>query len=303
MPSEVIQLKKAFTLIELLVVIAIIAILAAILFPVFAQAKAAAKKSAGTSNCKQLQLSILMYENDYDDFVPPATQWNPQTDVGGGFPLGFGSGWFANWGWLTSPYIKNAQIFYDPQVGTTPKIFNSDTITATNFPMFGYNYVYMSPWNGTHQTPISSTQADQPASTIMLAERGAASEEKYGTGAWWGFTFTYAADGPMLNATVEVPNCGPIPQFCAANWGVGDFCDACLTVASGLNTGGVAVRAGNQSIVSFMDGHVKAMSPGQLAVGTTWNPTLASGSLTWSPSYPASYLWSTNKSWTVQGVW
>jgi len=60
-------MKKAFTLIELLVVIAIIAILAAILFPVFAQAKVAAKKTGAISNAKQLGLGQIMYMNDYDD--------------------------------------------------------------------------------------------------------------------------------------------------------------------------------------------------------------------------------------------
>ena len=59
--------RRAFTLIELLVVIAIIAILAAILFPVFAQAKLAAKKAVSISNQKQLGLAMLMYANDYDD--------------------------------------------------------------------------------------------------------------------------------------------------------------------------------------------------------------------------------------------
>jgi len=66
--------RKAFTLIELLVVIAIIAILAAILFPVFAQAKAAAKRTADLSNNKQLGLGLLMYGNDYDDAPPPMMQ-------------------------------------------------------------------------------------------------------------------------------------------------------------------------------------------------------------------------------------
>ncbi len=61
------QPTSGFTLIELLVVIAIIAILAAILFPVFAQAKMAAKKTVALSNEKQVGLSILMYNNDYDD--------------------------------------------------------------------------------------------------------------------------------------------------------------------------------------------------------------------------------------------
>jgi prepilin-type N-terminal cleavage/methylation domain-containing protein len=65
-------MRKAFTLIELLVVIAIIAILAAILFPVFAQAKLAAKKTADLSNNKQLGLGLLMYSNDFDDGAPMA---------------------------------------------------------------------------------------------------------------------------------------------------------------------------------------------------------------------------------------
>src|SRR5579862_147505 len=62
--------RRAFTLIELLVVIAIIAILAAILFPVFAQAKEAAKKTACVSDSKQVVLAALMYANDFDDTIP-----------------------------------------------------------------------------------------------------------------------------------------------------------------------------------------------------------------------------------------
>jgi prepilin-type N-terminal cleavage/methylation domain-containing protein len=66
--------NRAFTLIELLVVIAIIAILAAILFPVFAQAKAAAKKSSCLSNTKQMTLATIMYGGDYDDMM--VMGWN-----------------------------------------------------------------------------------------------------------------------------------------------------------------------------------------------------------------------------------
>jgi prepilin-type N-terminal cleavage/methylation domain len=62
-------MKRAFTLIELLVVIAIIAILAAILFPVFARAKTSAKVNTSLSNIKQLGLALHMYSTDYDDAI------------------------------------------------------------------------------------------------------------------------------------------------------------------------------------------------------------------------------------------
>lgn len=71
MGDETMFSKKAFTLIELLVVIAIIAILAAILFPVFAQAKAAAKKTAAISNTKQIQLAAIQYRDGCDGTLMP----------------------------------------------------------------------------------------------------------------------------------------------------------------------------------------------------------------------------------------
>jgi len=91
-------MRRAFTLIELLVVIAIIAILAAILFPVFAQAKIAAKKSVSVSNQKQMGLAELMYMGDYDDTV--ISSWAR------GFP-----GDAAFW---VQPYMKNLKILIDP---------------------------------------------------------------------------------------------------------------------------------------------------------------------------------------------
>jgi prepilin-type N-terminal cleavage/methylation domain-containing protein len=100
--------KRAFTLIELLVVIAIIAILAAILFPVFAQAKAAAKKTAELSNAKQLALGVIMYEADYDD-VFPLTFTKTQANVADGL-----TATTYTWQNAIQPYVKNWGLFVDP---------------------------------------------------------------------------------------------------------------------------------------------------------------------------------------------
>jgi prepilin-type N-terminal cleavage/methylation domain-containing protein/prepilin-type processing-associated H-X9-DG protein len=105
---------KAFTLIELLVVIAIIAILAAILFPVFAQAKLAAKKTVDLSNTKEIGLALMMYSNDYDDSAPfsrvvsnPSYWWTAN---------------MLNWRDLIYPYIKNGggRVNDVGQIFTTP---------------------------------------------------------------------------------------------------------------------------------------------------------------------------------------
>src|ERR1700722_12582440 len=78
------QKRRGFTLIELLVVIAIIAILAAILFPVFAQAREKARQIADTSNMKQLGLAFLQYQQDFDEHFPFSVteRYSPQADYG-----------------------------------------------------------------------------------------------------------------------------------------------------------------------------------------------------------------------------
>ena len=97
--------KKAFTLIELLVVIAIIAILAAILFPVFARARENARRSSCMSNLKQIGLGILQYAQDYDEKMPRAWYGTDPFDNNG-----------VNYWWqdATAPYLKSSQIFVCP---------------------------------------------------------------------------------------------------------------------------------------------------------------------------------------------
>lgn len=102
-------MKKAFTLIELLVVIAIIAILAAILFPVFAQAKVAAKKAADISNMKQIGVAMQIYMADNDDVYMPAYYYNSPNGPGSLDDSGIN-----HWSGVMMPYVKSLQIFVSP---------------------------------------------------------------------------------------------------------------------------------------------------------------------------------------------
>jgi prepilin-type N-terminal cleavage/methylation domain-containing protein len=97
------NIRNAFTLIELLVVIAIIAILAAILFPVFAQAKASAKTTGTLSNIKQIATAGIMYSTDYDDVVHPHEYYN-----GSVVPF-IDAGYY----WYIESYVKNKQLLFD----------------------------------------------------------------------------------------------------------------------------------------------------------------------------------------------
>jgi len=140
--------RRAFTLIELLVVIAIIAILAAILFPVFAQAKEAAKKTSCLSNTKQLNLGFLMYANDYDDWTVMFK--NAVTDDANG-------NWVSGGEWydLVQPYLKNFGIIYCPDRSLVDSGDKKYLPAASTYyePGYGYNdgFVSDSGWGLTEQ--------------------------------------------------------------------------------------------------------------------------------------------------------
>src|SRR2546430_2013354 len=113
--SSFLRCRRGFTLIELLVVIAIIAILAAILFPVFAQAKEAAKKTADLSNTKQIALATLMYMGDVDDMYPMLrngmSDWACTRFHGGIVPCQHTNSFH----FVINPYTKNKAISKSPQ--------------------------------------------------------------------------------------------------------------------------------------------------------------------------------------------
>jgi len=132
--------RKAFTLIELLVVIAIIAILAAILFPVFARARENARRASCQSNLKQIGLGIMQYTQDYDEKLP-MVRWSYADSVAsgtprhahmGGYTSGGGNGdpWVTGWPDLIQPYTKSSQVLYCPS-DTRAKSWASPSGSAT----------------------------------------------------------------------------------------------------------------------------------------------------------------------------
>ena len=180
--------QRAFTLIELLVVIAIIAILAAILFPVFAQAKAAAKKTADLSNMKQTGTANLIYSGDSDDvFVangeamfirgtPDGETLQPYTGQNNFYGTNFGAGANAplgfmdpnavqNWGRETFPYIKSMDMLVSPGAGNDVRAGLSPV--ANNSRAGKTSYVFNGCASGTPQTAMA-----RPAELITYQSRG-----------------------------------------------------------------------------------------------------------------------------------
>ena len=115
------KLTRAFTLIELLVVIAIIAILAAILFPVFAKAREAARRTACLSNCKQIAIAMSMYVQDNDSAYPPRPVLPPGT---AGIPCKPCR--MVDWRVYAMPYVKNTGIFVCPSDTGIPTVLTNE---------------------------------------------------------------------------------------------------------------------------------------------------------------------------------
>ncbi len=213
-------MKKAFTLIELLVVIAIIAILAAILFPVFAQAKEAAKKTASTSNQKQLATGTLIYASDYDDTLPQSAY-----AVFDGMPPRIFSVYEA-----IQPYVKNVQVLVSPS--NTPGhnwrqrlqilgLRDSGVQFASYVPnlgLFGENLCSLGIKPGF--TPVTShSSLEEPVNTIMFFDgyikRAAALEHynfiaqaRHGEGVIINFTDGHA----KYHKWNGIPDGGPLPS-------------------------------------------------------------------------------------------
>jgi prepilin-type N-terminal cleavage/methylation domain-containing protein/prepilin-type processing-associated H-X9-DG protein len=180
--------RRGFTLIELLVVIAIIAVLAAILFPVFAQAREKARATGCTSNLKQLGLALMMYGQDYDEQMPTGgydtvLNWedNPDVDTRTKPVYGpyYGYGFYLNLMVALEPYSKSRRIWYCPSdTHAKPTELNMSIGYQSYhwFPNWGWNQAsdkIQKPKCGIllHNEP-PSLHSELSSQRIFLTERG-----------------------------------------------------------------------------------------------------------------------------------
>jgi len=203
--------RRAFTLIELLVVIAIIALLAAILFPVFELAREKARSASCQSNLKQIGLGLTQYEQDFDEELPLGEiyPFGPIAVACAGAQLSTGPQFATNWGpqpmWMgyIYPYTKSTQIYYCPDGPTSSDAIQFNYVGGSLQRLFGYAYNAQILRNTTWQAGINSSDTldtscnplptytipstpivkiADPASVIMIGDRGEEDRAAFGGG-------------------------------------------------------------------------------------------------------------------------
>jgi prepilin-type N-terminal cleavage/methylation domain-containing protein/prepilin-type processing-associated H-X9-DG protein len=229
------RLKSGFTLIELLVVIAIIAILAAILFPVFARARENARRSSCQSNLKQIGLGLIQYSQDYDEQMIRAS-----------YGAGFGDSYsrIDRYKWMdaSQPYLKSTQIFNcpsdsdarnTPYVYSVPGVGPNPATTAAN-PKFGSYTLNCAGDNRTapssNASDVSQASLQEPSTTLWAADA-----EITGT-----TDYSYR----FLGSNMSVIKGDPSPQRIASNIG---------------SSAGIGNRHLETANILFCDGHVKSL--------------------------------------------
>ncbi|BDI29010.1 hypothetical protein CCAX7_10610 [Capsulimonas corticalis] len=230
---------QGFTLIELLVVIAIIAILAAILFPVFAKAREKARQISCVSNLKQINLAILQYVQDNDESYPYCVNYLP-------------SGNYLQYEQVFYPYVKSQQVFACPDdSGTKPPSFGAWP-TAGFVDPFHVSYLInslISPpyWASYH--PATLAQFNSPASTVYFCDGGA----------------TVAADNTVSENSKVKPQGWFLQDPVADNEG----CASCAHDPNNVDWAGPLPRHTGFVNTAFADGHVKSAHPAQWYYGNT----------------------------------
>ena len=249
-----VKTRSAFTLIELLVVIAIIAILAAILFPVFARARENARRSSCQSNLKQIGLGIMQYAQDYDEK----------------YPYGLNSNFQQGWATQTQPYLKSIQVFRCPSDSndTTPAYNSGFYGSAISYAANSWvNYRnnanrnvgvlgYAQGWVSDNTTSLAVI--GRPSETIMATEKmnadvmrqTASSSNQRANFSFWGPSSLFTNQNYMDAdyGAQEIPNGTLAPSTYPAGW------------PNGAN-GAVSTPHLDTANFLFVDGHVKALRP------------------------------------------
>jgi len=246
------NVRKGFTLIELLVVIAIIAILAAILFPVFAKVREKARQASCASNEKQLGLGVIQYIQDYDEHFPVV--WDNRSSLGAGKTD-------INWGQEIYPYVKSLQVYVCPS-----NTYAAAQVTAGQFMSYGF---------GGNENPSSNI----PVSYAMNGDIGFVNENGGPPNAqytWGPYKSEAGIDEP--SSKVMITEC--IGTNSATHW-PGWFNFSGAASSAGIYTQLFAGHTGLMN-VAYIDGHVKAMKPvnlltpvnqfGELNGGETFTP-------------------------------
>lgn len=247
--------NKGFTLIELLVVIAIIAILAAILFPVFARAREKARQTSCLNNVKQLDLAMKQYGQDADERFPLAVSYVGASDIG---PVSANTG---AQGWILPDilhsYTQNSAIWVDPSAAGYDRMG-----VATRY-SYGYNVVLcaygqgatraavapdedlsagiLSSVNAALQSPASEATIKNPSGTIYLVDAGTIKNKSAAPTKWLDTAGTYGAVF--------------FPTRCADT-----KCATGVAEKSYTSTNQVSPRHNGMAVCGFIDGHAKAIA-------------------------------------------
>jgi prepilin-type N-terminal cleavage/methylation domain-containing protein/prepilin-type processing-associated H-X9-DG protein len=281
---------KAFTLIELLVVIAIIAILAAILFPVFAQAREKARATSCLSNLKQMGLAAIMYSQDYDEMLLACAvvQDAPNLPAGNGL-----NGW---WPQLINPYVKSYQVMqcpsYKSPTNSGPNTMGQPGNLVDGYPgmgltqgnnggiglndnTYGYadngsiNRVVTGAGGVTTWTNslLSDAGVDQPANTVEFADSSLTKTDAL---------YVASPDaGLPVEGDYQVWMNGPKQP----NFGPGTAYPICTAPSSSSLITVFQARHNGVGNVSLLDGHAKAFKPSQI-----WMPIMCNLSLRLGPT-------------------